>query len=156
MAAHLGVRRCVLMAIVVVAGTVLGSGTAAAAELGDYRWERRPLLVFAPSDTDPRLVETVSRIDATRCEFVGRDMVLGQILTVGTSTLDGHVVDADETRRLVNRFGVDAGAFTVLLIGKDGGEKLRITGVPDLQAIYTVIDGMPMRRDEMRADTEGC
>ncbi len=156
MAVHLGVRRCVLMTIAVVASTVLGSGTAAAAGLGDFRWERRPLLVFAPTDTDPRLAETLSRIDATRCDFVGRDMVLGQILTAGTSTLDGHVIDADETRRLVNRFGVGADAFTVLLIGKDGTEKLRIAGVPDLRAIYTVIDGMPMRRDEMRAATEGC
>jgi hypothetical protein len=156
MAAHLGVRRCVLMVIVVVASTALGSGTAAAAELSDYRWERRPLLVFAPTDTDPRLVETLSRFDATRCEFVGRDMVLGQILTVGTSTLDGHVVDADQRRRLLQQYGIDATAFTVLLIGKDGGEKLRVTGVPDLAAIYTVIDGMPMRSREMRGDPGRC
>lgn len=156
MAAHLGVRRCVLLLVLVVASTVLGSGTAAAAGLDDYRWERRPLLVFAPTDTDPRFVETLNRIDATRCAFVDRDMVLGRILTAGTSTLDGQAVDADERQRLVSRFGIGADAFAVLLIGKDGGEKLRFTDVPDLRAIYTVIDGMPMRRGEMRADTEGC
>ena len=156
MVAHLGVRRCVLMVIVVVASTALGAGNAAAAELSDYRWERRPLLVFAPADTDPRLMETLSRIEATRCEFVGRDMVLGQILTAGTSTLDGEAIDADDRQRLVNQFGIGADAFTVLLIGKDGSEKLRLTGVPDLQAIYSVIDGMPMRKGEMRTDTEGC
>lgn len=156
MAAHLGVRRCVLLLVLVVASAALGSGTAAAAGLDDYRWERRPLLVFAPTDADPRLTETLNRIEATRCAFEGRDMVLGRILTTGTSTLDGQAIDAGERQRLVTRFGVGADDFAVLLIGKDGGEKLRFTDVPDLQAIYTVIDGMPMRQGEMRTDTEGC
>ncbi|KGI70515.1 DUF4174 domain-containing protein [Mycolicibacterium rufum] len=156
MAAHLGVRRCVLLLVLVVASAALGSGTAAAAGLDDYRWERRPLLVFAPTDADPRLTETLNRIEATRCAFEGRDMVLGRILTTGTSTLDGQAIDAGERQRLVARFGVGADDFAVLLIGKDGGEKLRFTDLPDLQAIYTVIDGMPMRQREMRTDTEGC
>lgn len=156
MAAYLGVRRCVLLLVLVVASAALGSGTAAAAGLDDYRWERRPLLVFAPTDADPRLTETLNRIEATRCAFEGRDMVLGRILTTGTSTLDGQAIDAGEQQRLVTRFGVGADDFAVLLIGKDGGEKLRFTDLPDLQAIYTVIDGMPMRQGEMRTDTEGC
>ena len=156
MAAYLGVRRCVLLLVLVVASAPLGSGTAAAAGLDDYRWERRPLLVFAPTDADPRLTETLNRIEATRCAFEGRDMVLGRILTTGTSTLDGQAIDAGERQRLVTRFGVGADDFAVLLIGKDGGEKLRFTDLPDLQAIYTVLDGMPMRQGEMRTDTEGC
>ena len=156
MAAYLGVRQCVLLLVLVVASAALGSGTAAAAGLDDYRWERRPLLVFAPTDADPRLTETLNRIEATRCAFEGRDMVLGRILTTGTSTLDGQAIDVGERQRLVTRFGVGADDFAVLLIGKDGGEKLRFTDLPDLQAIYTVIDGMPMRQGEMRTDTEGC
>ncbi|WP_239735582.1 DUF4174 domain-containing protein [Mycolicibacterium rufum] len=112
--------------------------------------------MFAPTDADPRLTETLNRIEATRCAFEGRDMVLGRILTTGTSTLDGQAIDAGERQRLVARFGVGADDFAVLLIGKDGGEKLRFTDLPDLQAIYTVIDGMPMRQREMRTDTEGC
>ncbi len=111
MAAHLGVRRCVLLLVLVVASAALGSGTAAAAGLDDYRWERRPLLVFAPTDADPRLTETLNRIEATRCAFEGRDMVLGRILTTGTSTLDGQAIDAGERQRLVARFGVGADDF---------------------------------------------
>ena len=150
------IRWLALMLSVLVASTVLGSGTAGADALDDYRWERRPLLVFAPTATDPRLVETLSRIEASRCDFVGRDMVLGVLVNVGTSALDGKAIDAEESRRLAQQYGIDDNAFSVLLIGKDGGEKLRFTDVPDLQAIYTVIDGMPMRQGEMRTNTEGC
>jgi hypothetical protein len=44
----------------------------------------------------------------------------------------------------------------VVLIGKDGGEKLRVNNIPDLQTIYAVIDGMPMRGREMSADPGRC
>ena len=134
----------------------LGSATAVAAELGDYRWERRPLLVFAPAHSDPRLAETLSRIEATGCDFAARDMVLGQVLGTGGSTLDGHPVDAEQSRQLRAQFAVDTTAFTVVLIGKDGGEKMRVTDVPDLRQIYAVIDGMPMRGNEIRTNPGRC
>ncbi len=127
------VRRLALMLIVLVASAVLGSATAAAAELSDYLWERRPLLVFAPTDSDPRLVETLSRIEASRCDFADRDMVLGLLVSEGNSTLDGQVINADEPQRLRDQYAIGENAFSVLLIGKDGGEKLRVNEVPDLQ-----------------------
>ncbi|PND58731.1 hypothetical protein CRM90_04905 [Mycobacterium sp. ENV421] len=148
-------RWTVVLTVLLMSGA-LGSATAMAAELGDYRWERRPLLVFAPAHSDPRLAETLSRIEATGCDFASRDMVLGQVLATGDSTLDGQPVDAEQAQRLRTQFAVDTQAFTVVLIGKDGGEKLRVTGVPDLQRIYAVIDGMPMRGNEIRANPGRC
>lgn len=127
-----------------------------ATELGDYRWESRPLLVFAPTAKDPRLVETLSRIEATRCDFTGRDMVLGVVVAEGTSTLDGQAINVDEARRLANQFAIGDDAFSVVLVGKDGGEKLRVDDVPDLQRIYAVVDGMPMRSREMGGDPGRC
>jgi len=127
-----------------------------AAELSDYLWQSRPLLVFAPSNSDPRLVETVRRIEGSRCDFVDRDMVLGRIVTEGTSTLDSHVVDARQARQLLSEFGISPNGFSVVLIGNDGGEKLRVNDVPDLQTVYAVIDGMPMRGREMSADPARC
>ncbi|TQR87427.1 DUF4174 domain-containing protein [Mycobacterium hodleri] len=156
MATKRGVRGMALMLVVLVMSTVLGSATAMAAELSDYRWESRPLLVFAPEASDPRLVETLKRIDATRCDFTGRDMVLGVVVAEGDSTLDGQAVDADESRRLMDQFAIGDNAFSVVLIGKDGGEKFRVNGVPDLRTIYAVVDGMPMRSREMGADPGSC
>ncbi|MGB3351439.1 MAG: DUF4174 domain-containing protein [Mycobacterium sp.] len=144
------------MLIVLLTSTALGSATAVAAELSDYLWERRPLLVFAPTDSDPRLVETLSRIEASRCDFVDRDMVVGLVVTEGTSTLDGHVINADESQQLANEYAIGENAFSVLLIGKDGGEKLRVNEVPDLRTIYAVVDGMPMRSGEMSANPSRC
>ena len=146
----------VLILSVLLMGSVFGSPSAGAASLSDFRWESRPLLLFAPTDSDPRLIDTLGRIEASRCDFVARDMVIGVVVAEGKSTLDGHVVDADESRRLFTQFAMGANTFSALLIGKDGGEKLRINAVPDLRAIYAVIDGMPMRSREMTTDPRRC
>ena len=137
-------------------GAALGSADAAAAELSDYRWQSRPLLLFAPTDNDTRLMETLNRIESSRCDFVDRDMVIGQIVAVGTSTLDGHVIESGQSHRLANQYGIGEDTFSAVLIGKDGGEKFRVNGIPDLQVIYAVIDGMPMRSREMNANPGRC
>lgn len=144
------------MLMVLAASIVLGPAHFAAADVGDYQWARRPLLLFAPTDRDPRLLETLSRIEASRCEFLDRDMVLGVVVREGKSTLDGRVIDADEAQRLSQQFAIGENAFSALLIGKDGGEKLRVNAIPDLRAIYAVIDGMPMRSREMGSRPNGC
>ena len=150
------VRRLAFVLIVLAASTTFGCATAVAAELGDYRWERRPLLVFAPTVGDPRVIETLSRIEASRRDFVGRDMVLGLVMAEDDSTLDGQVIDADEPQRLRDQYAIAENGFVVVLIGKDGGEKWRVDEVPDLQAIYAVIDGMPMRSREMDTNPGLC
>ena len=148
--------RIAFAAIILAAGAALVPATAAGAELGDYLWQRRPLLLFAPTQSDPRLVETVRRIEASRCDFTDRDMVLGLIVTQGSSTLDGQVLDTSQVRQLLSTFRIDVNTFSAVLIGKDGGEKLRVNDVPDLAAIYAVIDGMPMRGSEMSATPNKC
>lgn len=149
-------RNTFTVIFLVTSAAALGPAQAMAAELSDYLWQRRPLLLFAPSESDPRLVETMRRIEGSRCDFVDRDMVLGRIVTEGTSSLDGHVVDNNQAQRLFSDFGIGANSFSVVLIGKDGGEKLRVADVPDLQAIYAVIDGMPMRARETGANARRC
>lgn len=149
-------RGALTVVLLVTSAAALGPAPAMAAELSDYLWERRPLLLFAPTESDPRLVETMRRIEASRCDFAERDMVLGRILAEGTSTLDGRVLDTNQAQRLMSKFGISTDSFSVVLIGKDGGEKLRVADVPDLQAIYNVIDGMPMRARETSADPSRC
>lgn len=149
------VRSTFVLAALVVS-SVLGSTPASAADLDDFLWESRPLLVFAPTSSDPRLVETLNRIEATRCDFVGREMVAGVILADGSGTFDGRPMETREPQRLADAYGVGRDGFTVVLIGKDGGEKFRVDDVPDLQTFYAVVDGMPMRAREAQSDSSQC
>ena len=148
--------RLAFVVTVLAAGGMFGSATASAVTLEDYLWRSRPLLLFAPSSNDPRLVEVLARIDSSRCEFADRDMVVGVVVAEGDSSLDGRRVDADQSRRLGERFAIGPDAFAAVLIGKDGGEKWRADDVPDLEHVYAVIDGMPMRSREVGGGSGGC
>ena len=65
-------------------------------------------------------------------------------------SLDDEALESNGVRRLSERFGMVGGRVAVVLIGKDGGVKLRREGEIDLDEIFERIDGMPMRRNEMR------
>lgn len=41
------------------------------------------------------------------------------------------------------------GLFTFLLIGRDGGEKLRSSDVVTAEKLFSLIDAMPMRQNEV-------
>ena len=40
--------------------------------------------------------------------------------------------------------------FTVILIGKDGGEKFRSSNILSTTQLFAMVDAMPMRQAEMR------
>ena len=48
------------------------------------------------------------------------------------------------------RFGPGTEPFLAVLVGKDGGAKLRAAKPITARELMTTIDAMPMRQDEMR------
>ena len=66
----------------------------------------------------------------------------------------GPQLGADATV-LRSHYRVGAGQFTVILVGKDGGEKYRAERVVDPDELFALIDTMPMRRREMRKKPAG-
>jgi hypothetical protein len=51
---------------------------------------------------------------------------------------------------LFSKYKVNPDEFTVILIGKDGSEKLRTNELLQPAKLFAVIDAMPMRKREMR------
>ena len=123
------------------AATAIAAASAAVA-MGDvdaYRWKSRLLVVIAPDAGDPRLAEQARLFTAAPRANRERDLVL--------ISESGATERADALRR---RFGVPAGEFRAILVGKDGGAKLS-SGEPIASArLFEEIDAMPMRRDEMQ------
>ena len=60
------------------------------------------------------------------------------------------IVSESKNSALLKRYKIMPDKFTFVLIGKDGGEKFRSSKTVDLQRLFSLIDGMPMRKDEMR------
>lgn len=53
-----------------------------------------------------------------------------------------------------NKFEADSKTFTVILIGKDGTEKYRTHDVLLAENLFSLIDAMPLRQEEMKKDSD--
>jgi len=113
----------------------LGAGEAKPETLAAHRWEARPVLVFAPSEEDPRLAAQLDLLEAAGAALRDRRVVV--------------IVDTDPDSALRDRFRPDG--FTVILVGLDGGEKYRSRGIVPVETLNGRIDAMPMRRRELRS-----
>jgi hypothetical protein len=60
-----------------------------------------------------------------RVEVKDRDLVVFEIPEPIRSTMNSDSLDAQTVHWLREEFGVSHGGFTVILVGKDGGIKLR-------------------------------
>jgi hypothetical protein len=116
--------------------------------LAAMRDKQRAVVVFANGNN--ALAEQQLQVAAQHAaDFRERDLLL-----VGIEGTDPSVPTAmlkpDEDAAARRRFHVEAGQFTVVLIGKDGGEKLRSHTPFTWQTLRDTMDSMPMRAEEMR------
>jgi hypothetical protein len=124
-------------------------------DLDAFKWKNRLIFLFAPHADDPML-EALRREISSRPQAVKeRDLVIFEILESGDSRMDATPIDPQTATLLRERFGIPPKTFTLVLVGKDGGVKLRQNGTVELEAVFALIDSMPMRRNEMRRQGRG-
>ena len=108
---------------------------AASDPLARYRGTARVLVAAAPDAVDPALVRQRQLFKAMGAAARERDLVL--VEAVGSA---GNA--------LRQALGCEPGVFTAVLVGKDGGAKLRSRDPLGADKLVPVIDAMPMRQDE--------
>lgn len=114
--------------------------SSAPAHVAAMTWRRRVLLVSAPSTRDPALVQQRQILAAWRAQALDRDLSVVEI--VGDTIIGA----ADSASALRRTFRLPPQRFTVVLVGKDGGEKLRSATPLASTRLEQTIDAMPMRR----------
>jgi hypothetical protein len=119
-------------------------------DMDDYLWKNRPLLVFGPSDSDPRYQTQLDEFEGRRTELDDRDIVLLALPAGGRPSVDERPLAVSAVSSLRQRYEVPADNFAVILIGKDGGVKLREDEPVAARQVFDLIDSMPMRQAEMR------
>jgi hypothetical protein len=117
--------------------------------LNSLRDTARPLLVFAPKPNDPQLLIQLRRLQTNPAAVSERDVVLLVLPYHSASPTNPTLTpaDAEAARR---RFHITPSDFAIILLGKDGGEKLRSSHPITLDQLRNTIDAMPMRQQEMR------
>ncbi len=123
-------------------------------DLYSFRNRSRVLIVFAPSANDSRFVRQESMLDNRDAGFIERDLVRIVGLETGQSRAGTKPMSVEAAGLLREKFGVKAGAFRAILIGKDGHTAYSTARPLSANNLFGVIDAMPMRRDEMKRDAK--
>jgi hypothetical protein len=107
--------------------------------LRDHLWRSRVVVIFASERSDSRIAEQKKILSSMGAGADERDMAVVEFVGAGG--------DAQAMRR---KLGVPENGFQAVLVGKDGGAKLRSAQPLAAAKLMVTIDAMPMRRQEMQ------
>ena len=110
-----------------------------APDLEQIRGHNRVVLIFAADEQNARLKTQQSAFEDSVKGLQERDMKVFAVTG-----------NAREVAYLRHKFGIGDAAFAVVLIGKDGGSKMKMTRVVQPSELFQLIDSMPMRKAELR------
>ena len=127
------------------------------------RGRYRPLLVFSPIPSDA-FCQQVKELASHAAELHDRDVAIYYQLANDAAGNPACALPASDINtyseprlherngdnHLFLRYHVAPTDFTVLLLGKDGGEKLRSTKPISFETLRDTIDTMPMRKQEAK------
>jgi len=141
---HLFRRAAVALSLALPVSAVWAQANPLEAE----RWKTRPVVVVVPQPGDPLLTRLRAGLAETaqREAFREREMVLYTVVA-GQGRRNDQPLEAAQTTALLKALALDArGPATFVLVGKDGGVKLREGASVDLREVFAEIDRMPMRQ----------
>ena len=118
-------------------------------DLDSLRWKNRVLVLFSPSESDASFQSQKQGLASSAEEVLDRELMVLEIIEQGQSRAGNQLLSQKSVQNIRKRFGVQRGPFQVLLIGKDGGVKLRSSEPVSMKDLFGLIDSMPMRQQEM-------
>lgn len=118
--------------------------------LSKYQWENRVLIIYSTDDTENNLQEQKIKYALSKDEYNERDLLVFHLSDNQFHNLTEKLSEGISISALKTFLSIEKGdRFKVVLIGKDGGIKLKSEQVLSNQKLFSKIDAMPMRRDEM-------
>ncbi|MDQ3650067.1 MAG: DUF4174 domain-containing protein [Acidobacteriota bacterium] len=123
--------------------------------LRQHRWKNRLLITFAASVNDPEYVRQQRSLEEQHSGMAERDLIYVVVLENGASRAGESLLSSAAAESLRKNFDAQPGDFLSILVGKDGGVKMREKKAVSPAQLYPLIDAMPMRRDEMQHRRRG-
>jgi hypothetical protein len=118
-------------------------------DLSTHRWKERPILIFAKSDFDAKLTNQLEEFRLDMAGLKDRKIIVYQIFEEYYET--GFIIGETQKVKssLLNKYKSSSAQFEFMLIGLDGGIKYKSEKLVKNSTLFSIIDGMPMRKAEL-------
>jgi hypothetical protein len=119
--------------------------------LDDFQWKNRLLIICSNDQKSAPFEGQLAKISQNKEGYQKRDLKViilkNQKVDIWNSNENHHL----DFHQIVKKLNIEEiQPFQNLLIGKDGGVKLRSNSPISNEKLFETIDAMPMRRREMR------
>ncbi len=111
------------------------------ADLSEFLWKNRPIVVFADSADDPAFIKQIALIEERVDALKMRDVVV--------------LTDTDPEKMSPIRKKLRPRGFMLVIMGKEGRVQLRKPFPWSVREISRTIDKLPIRQREIRDGTAG-
>ena len=146
----MAVRRFVLIFFILVSSTVWTPTKTLSMDLTQFQWKNRLLFIFAEDDSHPLFKDLQRQIVAHKAEVEDRDLIVFEVPAQSPARMNTNQISRKDADSIRNHFAISSDTFSLILVGKDGGVKLKLHEYASLEEVFELIDSMPMRQREMR------
>ena len=129
-----------------------------AQDLSKHQWENRILLVISEDFENGKIplkyFNQIKELKENRDGLKDRKLVIYSVLPTAyqfTNTINRKETDWIKSGSLFVSFNQEKAPFKVILIGLDGTIKETQTDFFSSKELFAIIDGMPMRKAEMKS-----
>ncbi|MTI87585.1 MAG: DUF4174 domain-containing protein [Balneolaceae bacterium] len=112
-------------------------------DLEDFKGTNNVLLVSSPHNYDFTLSALYKVFDNNRTDFNQRDIKIFHLTDLNIKKPFGARIPDSSKVDLMDCFGVPESEFVMILIGKDGIEKLRTNDIIQADILFDLIDSIP-------------
>ena len=113
--------------------------------LDKYLWKNRVVVTFSPSKNNTERNYFVNSINRNLCKFNSRNIIHIDFI------FKENDQEIENFESSFENISLSSSEFRLILIGKDGGIKLNSRKI-SLEEMFSLIDTMPMRQEEMLND----
>ncbi|MEM6722264.1 MAG: DUF4174 domain-containing protein [Bacteroidota bacterium] len=142
------VFRIVFLLIIFIASTHMN-----AQDLDTHKWKNRILIIKTNNATSETFQAQLKELRNAPKDMMERKFVLYQIIGSEYTLMDYKsttLANVGKVHGKLEKVLKDTYDFEVILIGLDGGVKLRQTKLLTKKELFDKVDSMPMRRSELR------
>lgn len=107
-------------------------------------------MIFAPDSVSDSYQLQMDKFSSLPDELTERDLILISVFEEECARLGDEIISNSSVNHIRSRLSPSKNDYSIFLIGKDGGVKLRKNDVLEPSELFRVIDRMPMRQREMR------
>ena len=125
-------------------------GTIGAQELRKYQWKNRIVLIISKDSLSKIYKAQIKEFESDRNGFENRKLLVYHVLPNTHKMIKKHNTRWQTNSGLYDTYNPHNENFKCILIGLDGGVKIEQNELLTKKELFSSIDGMPMRRSELK------